>query len=170
MKYPAIVFLAAAFSRAAMADQSGNETVTANGYVNFGGGSTTGGLIFPSSSPGTAFTEGAAGGEVVIAQTVGLGGEVGIVNGHSFFGFVSLDASFHLLRHAATGKVDPFITGGYTKTYDLFSSGNGANFGVGLNYWLRRHFGVRAEFRDMVFTAGVPTTNFWAIRGGLVFR
>ncbi len=64
MKYPAIVFIAAAFSTAAMADQSGNATVAANGYVHVGGGSTTGGLIFPSSSPGTAFTEGAAGGEV----------------------------------------------------------------------------------------------------------
>jgi len=166
MKYSASVFLAAAFSSAAMVGQS----VAANGYANVGGGWTTGGLLFPSSSPGTAFTEGAAGGEVVIAQTVGLGGELGIVNRHSSFGFVSLDASFHLLRHAATGKVDPFITGGYTKTYNLFSGANGANFGFGLNYWLRRRFGVRAEFRDMVFTAGVPTTNFWTIRGGIVFR
>jgi hypothetical protein len=166
MKYPAIVFLAAALSIAAMVGQS----VAANGYVNVGGGWTTGGLFFPSPKSGTAFTEGAAGGEVVIAQTVGLGGELGIVKRHSSFGFVSLDASFHLLRHAATGKVDPFITGGYTKTYNGFSGANGANFGAGLNYWLRHRFGVRAEFRDMVFTAGVPTTNFWTIRGGIVFR
>jgi hypothetical protein len=168
MKCPAIVFLAAAFSSAGMADQSGNATVAANGYVNVGGGSTTGGLFFPSS--GTAFTEGGAGGEVVIAETVGLGGEVGIIKRHSSFGFVSLDASFHLLRHRATGKVDPFFTGGYTKTYNGFSGANGVNFAFGLNYWLRRRFGVRAEFRDMVFTVGVPTTNFWAIRGGIVFR
>jgi hypothetical protein len=166
---PAIVFLAAAFSSVAMADQSGNAAVAANGYVN-GGGGWASGLTFQSSRFGTAFTQGAVGGEVVIAQTLGLGGELGIVQRNSSFGFVSLDASFHLLRHRATGKVDPFITGGYTRTYDLFSSGNGANFGVGLNYWLRRHFGVRAEFRDMVFTTGVPTTNFWAIRGGIVFR
>jgi|HubBroStandDraft_6_1064221.scaffolds.fasta_scaffold13402_4 hypothetical protein len=166
MKYPAIVFLAAALSIAAMVGQS----VAANGYVNVGGGWTTGGLFFPSPNSGAAFTEGAAGGEVVIAQTVGLGGELGIVKRHSSFGFVSLDASFHLLRHAATGKVDPFITGGYTKTYNGFSGANGANFGAGLNYWLRHRFGVRAEFRDMVFTAGVPTTNFWTIRGGIVFR
>lgn len=169
MKWHYLFFLAAALSTAAMADQSGNATVAANGYVNVGGGWTSGGLIFPSSSPCTAFTQGAAGGEVVIAQTLGLGGELGSVKRHSSFGFVSLDASFHLLRHA-TGKADPFFTGGYTKTYNGFSGANGANFGFGLNYWLRRHFGVRAEFRDMVFTAGVPTTNFWAIRGGIVFR
>ncbi len=95
---------------------------------------------------------------------------MGIVKRHSSFGFVSLNASFHLLRHAATGKVDPFITGGYTKTYNGFSGANGTNFGFGLNYWLRRRFGVRAEFQDMVFTSGVPTTNFWTIRGGIVFR
>lgn len=59
-----------------------------------------------------------------------------------------------------------------TYASDLFTSANGANFGVGLNYWLARHFGVRAEFRDMVLS-GSPsgaTANFWAIRGGIAFR
>lgn len=166
MRYPAMAFLAAAFSSAAMVGQS----VAANGYVNAGGGATTGGLLFASPNPSTTFTEGAGGGEVVIAQTLGLGGELGIVKRHSSFGFVSLDASFHFLRHAATGKADPFITGGYTKTSNGFSGANGVNFGAGLNYWFWRRFGVRAEFRDMVFTAGVPTTNSWTIRGGIVFR
>jgi hypothetical protein len=36
--------------------------------------------------------------------------------------------------------------------FTQYAAGGGANIGVGLNYWLKRHFGVRAEFRDM----GVP--------------
>ncbi len=141
------------------AGQSGNV------YLSIGGG----------SNAGAAFAQVASGGEFLAAQTVGFGGEVGIVDRHSSFGFVSLDVSFHFLRHPPIhnilmGKVEPFVIGGYTRTYNLFSGANGANFGGGFNIWLTRHFGVRAEFRDMVFSAGLPTANFLAIRGGIVFR
>jgi hypothetical protein len=133
---------------------------SANGYLSVGGGAAS----------GSALTEFAAGGEVVVAQTIGFGGEIGVASKHSSFGFVSADASFHLTRHAATGRLDPFIVGGYTRAFDLFSGANGANFGLGLNFWLIHHLGVRAEFRDMVFSTGIPTTNFWAFRGGIAFR
>jgi hypothetical protein len=115
------------------------------------------------------------GGEVVAAQTVGFGVELGGVKKNDSFVFVSLDTSFHLFRNASaaqrtSSKLDPFLTGGYTYESDLFTSAKGANFGVGLNYWWARHFGVRAEFRDMVFPASSATANFWAIRGGIAFR
>src|ERR1700691_507129 len=80
-----------------------------NGYVNFGGGSISNTYFTPNA----AKSEVAIGGEVVAAQTVGFGGEVGYAASRKpdfiGFGLVSLDASFHLTRHAATGKVDPFI-------------------------------------------------------------
>jgi hypothetical protein len=148
------VILVAALIEGVAAGQS------ANGYVNVGGGSAS----------GSALTEFATGGEVVVAKAIGFGGELGFASQHSSFGFVSLDASFHLLRHAATGRFDPFVVGGYTRAFDLFSGANGANFGLGLNYWVTHHLGVRAEFRDMVFSTGSPTTNFWAFRGGIAFR
>jgi hypothetical protein len=160
------LMLVAGLVQGVAAGQSGN------GYLSVGGGSRTGADLANSSE---AFTQVDAGGEFVAAQTIGFGGEFGIVKKHSSFGFVSLDASFHLLRNASsaqgtTGKVDPFVTGGYTRASDILSGANGANFGVGLNYWLTRHFGVRAEFRDIVFSSGTPTENFWAIRGGVAFR
>ncbi len=147
---------------------------SANGYFSAGGGSSAGaGCCIHPGNPG--FAQYAAGGEVVAVQTVGFGAELGGVKKNNSFVFVSLDASFHLFRKVSaaqrtSSKLDPFLTGGYTYESDLFTSAKGANFGVGLNYWWARHFGVRAEFRDMVFPASSATANFWAIRGGIVFR
>ncbi len=146
-----------------VAGQSGN------GYLSAGVGSSTGaGCCTYQGDHG--FAQYAAGGEFVAAQTIGFGAELGGVKKNNSFVFLSLDASFHPLRHAATGKLDPFVIGGYTYASDLFAHANGANFGVGLNYWWARHFGVRAEFRDIVFPANGVTANFWAIRGGIAFR
>jgi len=140
-----------------------------NGYLSVGGGSSTGaGCCTYQGDNG--FAQYAAGGEFVAAQTIGFGAEFGGVKKNNSFVFLSLDASFHLFHNAATGKLDAFVTGGYTYASDLFTSAKGANFGVGLNYWLARHWGVRAEFRDMVFSSGMPTANFWAVRGGIAFR
>ncbi len=131
------------------------------GYINAGVGSRS----------GSSTAEFAAGGELVIASTVGIGAELGFFSEHGSFGFLNLNGSVHLFRHAAKGRIDPFITGGYTRASDLLASGNGANFGVGLNYWLTHRFGIRAEFRDMVFSSGLPSSvNYWAIRGGIAFR
>jgi hypothetical protein len=157
------LILIAGFAGGVAAGQSGN------GYLIAGGGSSTGaGCCAYQGDNG--FTQYAVGGEFVAAQTIGFGVEFGGVKKNNSFIFASLDASFHFLRNAASGRADPFITGGYTHASDLFTTANGANFGVGLNYWLKRHFGVRAEFRDMVFPASGVTANFWAIRGGIVFR
>jgi hypothetical protein len=152
--FPYLLLIAAVVEGTASA-QSGD------GYLSAGVGSRSGG------STG----EFAAGGELVIASTVGIGAELGFFSEHGSFGFLNVNGSLHLLRHAAKGRTDPFITGGYTRASDLLASGNGANFGVGLNYWLTHHFGIRAEFRDMLFSSGLPSTvNYWAIRGGISFR
>jgi hypothetical protein len=145
-----------------------------NGYLSVGGGSSIGaGCCTYQGNAG--FAQYAAGGEVLAGQTVGFGAELGGVKKNNSFVYVSLDASFHVLRSASSaqgtsGKLDPFATSGYTYASDLFTSAKGANFGIGLNYWLARHFGVRAEFRDIVFPASGATANFWAIRGGIAFR
>lgn len=130
---------------------------SANGYLNAGIGSGA------SSTIG----EFAGGGEIVFAQTVGIGGELGVVTKHGSFGLFSLDGSVHLLRHAASGRFDPFVSGGYTRAFEIFSGGN---FGFGLNYWLTHRVGVRVEFRDLVFSSGAPSTNYWIFRGGIAFR
>jgi hypothetical protein len=167
---PFWLILLGGFLEGVAAGQSGN------GYAAFGGGSISNTYLTPDATK----SEVAIGGEVVAAQTVGFGGEVGYAASRKpdfiGFGLVSLDGSFHLTRHAATGKVDPFVSGGYTRAINLFSIENaakivnGANFGFGLNYWFTHHFGVRAEFRDALFPVGSTTTNFWVIRGGIAFR
>jgi hypothetical protein len=124
----------------------------------------------PGSNSGLAYAALAAGGELVLGQTVGVGGEAGAVLSHSSFGYLSLDGSVHILRNAAKGRFDPFITGGYTRAFAIFAGANGGNACAGFNYWFTHRFGIRAEFRDMVFSRGLPNVNYWAIRGGIAFR
>jgi hypothetical protein len=138
------------------------------GYLSAGGGSSSGAGCCTYQGP-SGFAQYAAGGEFVAAQTVGFGAELGGVTKNHSFAFVSMGASFHLFRNAASGKVDPFIAAGYTFASDLFNTAKGVNFGAGFNYWLAHHVGLRAEFRDIVFPGGT-TANFWAIRGGIAFR
>ncbi len=143
-----VLILLAAFVQAVAAQ-------SANGYIAGGSGSSV---------------QGAGGAELVIAQTIGIGGDFGFIDSHSSSGFASVDGSFHFNRHAATARVDPFVIGGYSRAFSIFSGANGANFGFGLNFWFAHHFGVRGEFRDMVFPGNSSTNNNWVIRGGIAFR
>jgi hypothetical protein len=140
---------------------------SSNGYVIGGVGSDNSKLT----------SQAAIGGEVVFGKGIGAGGELGFVAGHESFGFVSLNAYYHFVRHGAAQRADPFVTGGFTKGFDPFlgpfssaASGNAANIGFGLQYWVVRHLGVRAEFRDIVLPGNSPGTNFWGLRGGFAFR
>jgi hypothetical protein len=132
-----------------------------NGYMVGGGG-------VRDSKP---LSEGAVGGEWVIAKGIGVGGEVGFVAGHSGFGEFSANAYYHF----PTGRrrFDPFVTGGYTaaETVGIFGgsrSTNCFNAGGGVNFWLVRHFGLRAEVRDIA--APGSSANFLFFRGGLLFH
>ena len=136
---------------------------SSNGYVLGGAGTYSSKLI----------TQAAIGGEIVFSKGIGAGGEVGFMAGHDSFGFVSLNGYYHLARNGRAQKFDPIVTGGYTLAFDPLvvfggrSSSNGANLGVGLNYWFLRHLGVRAEFRDMLFPGRMPSPSSWEIRGGI---
>jgi hypothetical protein len=139
---------------------------SSNGYVIGGAGSYSSKLI----------TQAAIGGEMVFGKGIGAGGELGFIAGHDSFGFLSLNGYYHFAHKGATQKFDPFVTGGYTLAFDpliIFgsrSNSNGANIGLGLNYWFLRHLGVRAEFRDIVLPGNSPGVNSWGIRGGIAFR
>ena len=139
---------------------------SSSGYAIGGAGSYSSKLI----------TQAAIGGEMVFGKGIGAGGELGFIAGHDSFGFLSLNAYYHLVHHGARQKLDPFVTGGYTLAFDpliLFgtrSNSNGANIGVGLNYWFLHHLGVRAEFRDIMLPGNSPGVNSWGIRGGIAFR
>jgi hypothetical protein len=121
-------------------------------------------------------SQAAIGGEMVFGKGIGAGGELGFIAGHDSFGFLSLNAYYHVAHGGVSHKLDPFITGGYTLAFDPLvvfgtrSASNGANVGIGLNYWFLRHLGMRAEFRDIVIPGNSPGVSSWGIRGGIAFR
>ena len=101
-----------------------------------------------------------AGGEVgYLGLTRGLGGGVGIVSANSTYNF----------RNASsTGKLVPFLTGGYSLIFRN-DGANGFNIGGGVNYWFKEHVGLRFEVRDHVFK-DFGNTHFVGFRIGLAFR
>ena len=136
-----------------------------NGYVFFAPGGVT-------CCSQTAMTlQFGLGGEAVIGKGIGAGAEISALGTRQYFsdsvvGVFSPNGYYHFV-HGKDVKVDPFVTGGYTL---LFRSGhaNLFNFGGGMNYWFKRHLGLRIEFRDQVHTDG-SAVHYWGIRAGLAF-
>jgi hypothetical protein len=109
------------------------------------------------------------GGEAMVYQGLGVGAEVGAISAlqdsGGGLGLFSANGSYHFSRQ---NKISPFLTGGYS-----FVFGNGsrnlANFGGGINYWIREKIGLRIEFRDHVYADG-SGRHLLGIRVGLAFR
>jgi hypothetical protein len=72
-------------------------------------------------------------------------------------------ASFDTTSNAQP-KYLPFVTGGYTR---LFGTGNGINFGGGIDFLRASSFALRVELRDYLRVSG-PTEHNLAIRIALV--
>jgi hypothetical protein len=137
-------------------------------------------VIAPGGGPSNQNTlQAAVGGEFVIKNSgVGVGAEVGAIGvGTNYVegatGVVSVNGYYHFIHRRAL-KFDPFVTGGYTAFFDFAAHENLGNFGFGTNYWFKRFFGVRAEFRDQVqnvhlFQGGSTTSHWWSVRLGVVF-
>jgi hypothetical protein len=112
------------------------------------------------------------GGEGVFANGLGLGAEVaGFSRMGRFnrsFGALSPNVSYHFQKASKSGKLVPFVTGGYSL---FFSSGaaSGFNVGGGVNYWFGERVGMRIEVRDHVV---IPSDNFnlISVRFGIAFR
>jgi hypothetical protein len=153
-----------AFSLPLLASAQATGWYGGQGYAFFAPGVTSPG--------GTGTVHLGGGGEVMVYRGLGLGAELGYLAPWRSFsdglGVFSPNVSYHLLPAAGDGKVEPFVTGGYTL---LFRSGtvNGFNFGGGINYWLKEHVGLRFEVRDNVGVDGA-TTHFVGFRVGVAFR
>ncbi len=133
------------------------------GYAFFGMGTAT---------PGNPFLKYAGGGgEGFLYKGLAFGGEVeyaGEPNPQLNAWIGSADFSYHFGRHAARGKLDPFLVGGFSVVGPT-QKGNGrgspaGNFGGGANWWLSTHAALRFEFRD------VAGSNFWPYDHALSFR
>ena len=136
---------------------------TSHGYVYVAPGALT------SGGYNQATLHAGGGGEAIIAKGIGVGAEVGYLGPTAYmgegFGVFSANGYYHFI-HRKDSKLDPFVTGGYTL---FFRSGtaNLANFGGGVNYWFSRHVGLRAEFRDHLYTG---SEHYWGFRFGATFR
>jgi len=137
-----------------------------HGYVYFAPGFATA----EGESAGMAHIGG--GGEGFFTRNLGLGADVGYLapfrSMADGIGTISPNFVARFPSKSGDGKVEPFVTGGYTL---FFRSGtaNGFNFGAGANYWFKDHVGLRFEVRDNVM-AEEGTGHFVGFRIGLAFR
>jgi hypothetical protein len=113
-----------------------------------------------------------AGGEGVFGKGIGAGVEISALGPASSWaedvlGVASFNGYYHFIHSGS--RLDPYATGGYSL---LFRSGhaNLGNFGAGVNYWFIPRIGMKAEFRDHVWSPSDGTLHYWGVRFGLTFR
>lgn len=110
------------------------------------------------------------GGEVVVGETLGLGAELGYFTPWRSLGdgigLFSLNGSVHF--GSADRAVRPFATGGYTL---IFREEHASlwNVGGGVNWWAKRRVGLRAEFRDHIYSPS-KVHHYFSAQIGVVFR
>ncbi len=123
-------------------------------------------------SGATATLQVGVGGERLVYKGLGAGGEIGYIwsmtERSSGIGVGSGNASYHFRTAASGGRIDPFLTGGYSIAFrsDVAS---GFNVGGGIDYWFKERVGLRLEVRDHVFPA-FRNMNLIGVRIGLTFR
>ena len=106
------------------------------------------------------------GGEVVVDDRLGFGGEIGLFNR---FVTASGNVTVHL-GGVSSARFSPFVTGGVS----WFGVGDGEfkalNVGGGFHYWAADRVGFRAEFRDHFRPDDRGTVQYWSARAGIAFR
>jgi hypothetical protein len=114
------------------------------------------------------------GGEGRLTGRFALGGEVGVLkpitNQYAITsGLASVTPAFHFISKNSRSRLDPFVDGGLSL---LFARGGGIaiHYGGGMNYWLRRRFGLRFEFSHHILSpeAG-EAVHLVGFRAGIVF-
>lgn len=130
-------------------------------------------------APGAVADDGAVGtlhvgvgGEGLVYKGLGVGAEIGYLgltrglgNG---IGVFSANGSYHFRNVTSSGKLVPFVTGGYSLLF-RGEAINAANFGGGINYWFHDRVGLRLEFRDHL-PAHADLSHYVGFRFGLAFR
>ncbi|MBK9314132.1 MAG: hypothetical protein IPM55_07795 [Acidobacteria bacterium] len=145
--------------------QSGNDS-KGHGYLFVAPGAATNG------GGSSASLHIGGGGEGLVYKGLGVGGEIGWLGPtralNDGFGVLSANGSYHFRNATASGKVVPFVTGGWSLAFRS-GSAHGGNFGGGINYWFKERIGLRLEVRDHVFN-NFTSTHFLGFRVGLAFR
>lgn len=124
---------------------------------------------FFSSNAGLVHAAG--GGELLAGGRLGGGGELGLLAGSGGALWVaSANGVYHGYRITDDRKVQPFLTGGYTRMSSGEGSFNAWNVGGGVDVWLKERVGLRVEYRDHIRPDDRGAVHYWTIRAGVVFR
>ena len=141
-----------------------------NGFAQETGGAGEGYVFFAPgvATPGNDGTAHFGVGGDLLFKRIGIGTELGYLTPIRHFGDGIGVLSPNLSYHFASGKVSPFVTGGYSL---FFRNGHasGFNVGGGVNYWVSNRMALRFEVRDNVLAEYI-NTHFVGIRAGLTFR
>ena len=155
-----IILLMTSIPAAAFGQSHGERRGWGYGFAGVGG--TTG------SNSDVLFTAG-GGGERLLYHGLGIGGEIGYLSAADSLGegigIGSVNLAYHF-NHS--GKVAPFVTGGASAAFRSGVGAGGGNFGGGIQYWPKDHFGLRFEVRDHVFSSDSP--HLFTFRVGVTFR
>ncbi len=117
------------------------------------------------------------GGPKYITSTgLGVGAEIALsAPKEKFSSFQAGTGSFngYYVFKLPAEKVEPFVTGGYTRTFLNRMGGDWGNFGGGVTVWSTQSIGILTEFRGHLrkFQANQEGADkMWVIRIGVVAR
>lgn len=157
----ALLALAPALAAQSAPEASAASKSRAQGYTMFG-------LATPVGDAGTVITLG-GGGEGFVYKGLAVGGDVNyLFTGRRFtygLGMASANVSYHFRGTDADGQWVPFVTGGYTLAF-RGGTASLANYGGGVTYWFRPHWGARVEVRGLQRTDAASVL----VRFGISFR
>jgi hypothetical protein len=133
-------------------------------------------FVAPGSASGGGLTlHAGGGGEGLVYKGLGVGGEIGYLRldreGRDGVGFgvLSPHVSYNFLSASKSGKIVPFVAGGYSLLFVSGGAANAIHFGGGLNWWLKNRVGLRLEIRDQIIP-DAPSFHLVGVRIGLSFR
>lgn len=127
---------------------------------------------------------GGAGAEGIFSNGVGLGGEYSYSK-PLLENMLALNLFYHFGASRAKRRLEPFVTGGFTRfwIYNLnLTPAGGGNLGCGADIWVMKHLGLRLEARDTFGGRSLsiqyePSGNYYtapnnvvSFRIGLAFR
>jgi hypothetical protein len=113
------------------------------------------------------------GGRYITKSGVGFGAELGIAGPKDHFSDAyggAFSPNGYYVFKMSNAKVQPFVTGGYTRTFGHNSGHNWGNFGGGVTYWAASRVGLLIEFRDHITREQGTTFQMYGIRLGVAFK
>jgi len=119
------------------------------------------------------FLGGGGGAKYIHSSGAGLGAEIGILGPKEDFsdgyaGIFSLNP-YYVIK-TKNSKVEPFVTGGYSRTWRGDADLNWFNFGGGVDYWFVPKGAVTLEFRHHITSDEGDRIQLWTVRIGVSFR